>query len=129
MRLAHRLENAPMRRVKESRIVKDLNRLYEVLSSSLSDSEIIDTGDTLVSFTFGQGYDGDTIDFYFSDRTSNKIDTVVLSVGYELKKNRTSTKVVDSDLKRILVSITDKEVLIDFKFAKSGSNFIFLRAK
>lgn len=126
MRLAHRVENAPMRRVRESRIVKDLNELYEVLSSSLSDSEIIDTGDILVSFTFGED---DTIDFYFSDRTSNRVNTVVLYVGYDLKKNSTATQVFDSDLKRILVDVSNREVMIDFKFAKSGSNFIFLRAK
>lgn len=127
MRLAHRIENAPMRRVRESRTVKDLNELYEVLSSSLSESEIIDTGDILVSFTFGQELDGDTIDFYFSDRTSNKVNTVVLNVGYNLKKNRTSTQVFDSDLKRILVNVNNREVMIDFKFAKSGSTFTFLR--
>lgn len=127
MRLAHRIENAPMRRVRESRTVKDLNELYEVLSSSLSDSEIIDNGDILVSFTFGQELDGDTIDFYFSDRTSNKVNTVVLNVGYNLKKNRTSTQVFDSDLKRILVDVNNREVMIDFKFAKSGSTFTFLR--
>ena len=126
MRLAHRFENAPMRRVRESRIVRDLTELYEVLSSSLSDSEIIDTGDILVSFTFGED---DTIDFYFSDRTSNRVNTVVLYVGYDLKKNSTATQVFDSDLKRILVDVSNREVMIDFKFAKSGSNFIFLRAK
>lgn len=127
MRLAHRVENAPVRRVRESRTVKDLNELYEVLSSSLSDSEIIDNGDILVSFMFGQELDGDTIDFYFSDRTSNKVNTVVLNVGYDLKKNRTSTQVFDSDLKRILVNVSTREVMIDFKFAKSGSTFTFLR--